>query len=56
VLTLSGSFGSWSYLILLKYFIEFVICAIHPAAFVKGKFVTTIIGRDAIYNIESLVA
>ena len=55
VLTLTGSFGSWSYLILLKYFIEFVVCAIHPAAFVKRKFVTTIIGREAIYNVESLV-
>ncbi len=56
VLTLIGSFGSWSYLILLKYFIEFVVCAIHPAAFIKRKFVTTIIGREAIYNVESLVA
>jgi hypothetical protein len=55
VLTLTSSFGSWSYLILLKYFIEIVVCAIHPPAFVKDKFVTKIIGRDAIYNLESLV-
>jgi hypothetical protein len=55
VLTLTGSFGSWSYLILLKHFIEIVVCAIHPPAFVKDKFVTKIIGRDAIYNLESLV-
>ena len=56
VLTLTGSLGySSSSFLLFKFCLEFAICAIHPPPFVKKRFVTTIIGRDAIYNIDSLV-
>jgi hypothetical protein len=56
MVTLTGSFGySSSYLLLLKYGMELAICAIHPIPLVKKKFITTIVGRQAIYNVESLV-
>jgi hypothetical protein len=54
--TLTGSFGySSSHLLQLKYCIELAVCAIHPMPFVKQKFVTKIVGRDAIYSVESMV-
>jgi hypothetical protein len=40
---------------ILKYALELVICAIHPIPFLKRKYVMTIVGKLAIYNIESLV-
>jgi hypothetical protein len=56
VVTLTGSFGySSSYLLLLKFCLELAVCGIHPMPFAKHKFITTIVGRDAIYNVESLV-
>ena len=56
VVTLTGSFGySSSYLLLLKYTVELAACAVFPMPFIKKKFITTIVGRSAIYNLESLV-
>ena len=56
VVSLTGSFGySSSYLLLLKYCVELAVCAVHPLPFIKKKFITTIVGREAIYNVESLV-
>ena len=56
LVTLTSSFGySSSYFLLLKYCLELAVCAVHPMPFIKKKFVTTIVGRYAIYNLESLV-
>ncbi len=56
MLTLARTLGYSSfYTILMRFFAELAICAIHPPPFVKKRFVTTIIGREAIYNFESLV-
>ncbi len=54
--TLAGSLGySSSYIVLFKFCLEFALCAVHPPPFVKKRYVTTIIGRDAVYNLDSLV-
>jgi hypothetical protein len=56
IFTLARTFGYSSfYIVLMRFFAELAICSIHPPPFVKKRFVTTIIGREAIYNIESLV-
>ena len=56
VFTLTSSFGySSSYFLLFQYLLELAICSVHPPPFIKKKFITTIVGREAIYNIESLV-
>ncbi len=56
MLTLARTFRTSSYyIILMRFCAELTICAIHPPPFFKKRFVTKIIGRDAIYNVESLV-
>jgi hypothetical protein len=56
MLTLARTFRhSSSYIFLINACVELAICAVHPPPFLKKRFVTTIIGRDAIYNVESLV-